>query len=507
MSTSRTGVALASLLVFAGSGWPQAPPLGLWLEPGLDLLDPVTRQRVLTAPVNKVLVPLFVNGETLHPSKSSLFPQARAYRGKADPVEQLLTEAKARGVSVWGFVECLQWTRPGTPLEEDLLDKEKGLAERNREGGCGLPAEGKYASPSHPRVRKVLRDLVEEIGTRYPGLHGIVLQCRLPLASTLGFSEASRAQYIRLKQIDPIDLLRGSGRAEAKLDVEWLAWRRDQMAALVKEISTGYKSKHPKGKVAALGYANWYRLGLGARNNSLEDWVGWAVARSVDELVLEARWDQPANQDAWTYCLALIEKTGRSIPTSVAVNLRDGEEPIPLAESRKAWAKAAPGTEWLRIGSKEDLTRVLDPAAEPPAPTPVEWKLENDPALLVKLSLQLESPTAAEVMAHLAKVTNRQFTGSSNVSAVKPALGSVHWENQAVYVAMQELATSPIIQGHWEKTADGYHLVGTVEAEESRPKSIHWLTATALLLLAAFGVWFFLLKDRRARGDRAGVKT
>src|SRR5262245_19580756 len=115
---------------------------GLWVDPtGVSLTDSAVRNRLLDQPVKRIIVSVFVRGETLFANQSGLFAQLAAYQGKDDALRALLLEARRKGRKVYVFFDCLRWVRPGEP-EGDLLRNHPDLAEQSAEGFFGSDAQG-----------------------------------------------------------------------------------------------------------------------------------------------------------------------------------------------------------------------------------------------------------------------------------------------------------------------------------------------------------------------------
>ena len=476
----------------------------LWIDPtAIDLTRPEVVKTVLEQPVGRLIVHVFSGGELMFSSKLRQFRQPDEAHEKA--LDELLKAAKKRKREVFVSVDLLHWTYPATARERDVLEQHKELAERDREGSCGVPADGKYASPFNPKVRAILKTLIQQTAERFPQADGVLLRCRLPLGTLLGYSDSARATYIRAKQIDPMDI----SISEGNLMTEWVGWRLNQMKSLVTELSSIYKKQNPRGKVACLGYANWYRISLGARNTSLEDWLSWTLGGAVDELVLDCRWDAPANKDALGYSRSLLAKAKITQPLSLLLTLREGEQWL---DPQSSLAKSGRDKEGIiiRVSREEDLARLqkfLVTLPEPSATTPHSdaYELANDPALQVKITLRLKSPTVPEVVELLSKATGLSLTLSENVDRVQPAFGTVIWTNVPLWSAMKEVAESAVVQGAWTKEGDGYRLHCNRKNEERVAKTglsllQPWMLGCLLALLAVVGILAVvaLLRKRKA---------
>jgi uncharacterized lipoprotein YddW (UPF0748 family) len=465
----------------------------LWLDIAqLESTDTPMLQHFQDQPIRRVIVTAFRGGETLFPTESTLFSQMPSLRGKGDLLADLVAQGHRNGKEVYVYLDCFFWTPPGTPDSRDVLLKHGELAERNREGGCGLPAAGKYASPFHPQVRKALHDLIEEIARRYPKLDGVVLRCGLPLGAVLGFSDVSRAAYIRARQLDPLDFA-DAGDAATALTGEWMNWRTDQVAQVVKDLSTTFKAAVPKGKVLAFGYANWYRLPMDARNATLDDWLTWANRRWIDEVLLDCRWMSPENRDAYSYCATLIGKIRNPVPLTPVLPLRDGHEVLNPAASWQVLRGQAVPAVVLRVGDPRDWERVpglwtqmQNPSPKPPVgeehssdrprvpseeTKPPLPSLRTDPRLAVRLTLDLKSPKLPTILEQVQKATKLAVVTDNSFDMDQPVFGSVSWRNLPAWQVMEQLTQSPAVKGRWEKSKEGYRLVAIVplDAQTENP--------------------------------------
>ncbi len=343
-------ILLACLALGLTSGGVWAAPLrepdigpvqerALWVDATrVDLSNARIITQILNQPIGRLFVPCFVGGQTLYATKSTLFRQMPAYRGKADVLQTLLPLAQKRHIQVYAFLDCLHWKKPEDPEALDVFLRSPDLAEHSTEGGCGLPADGKYASPFNPQVILRLKEVTQEIAERYPGLAGVVFKARLPLGTVLGYSAAARLAYIQAKQIDPFDLNLVGTPDDLRLTGEWVDWRLARMADLIGTLSHLFKKVNRQGKTAVLGYANFYRLSAGRRNTTLEDWLNWSLSAGIDEVVLEARWEDPINKDAYSSARELVSRANKSLKMAMLL-------PVPMSkETLVAVSEAASKT-------------------------------------------------------------------------------------------------------------------------------------------------------------------
>ncbi len=287
--------------------------------------------------ISTVVISIFAEGNCLYKSEVEPFPSNRsqANTGEED-LRRLLQELQQKNISAYLSLDVLAWQ--SQELTEE--GEKKGVFGkwpnwREVTGGSALrqKPEAFFASPFHPEVRRALVSLVQEVGRKFPMLSGIVLNTRLSEREILGFSEAARIASITDIGLDPIDLIL-QNRAEQENTTrvyEWLNWRRGQMASLVKSLSDAYKGVNPKGKVLAIGLADYYQRQEFNDLRRTQDWRYWLQQGIIDGVLLEGRWqsrytDSRSFADFQEEITELADKNGKSlllVPVSHGAN-RDG---------------------------------------------------------------------------------------------------------------------------------------------------------------------------------------
>jgi len=129
------------------------------------------------------------------------------------------------------------------------------------------------------------------------------------------------------------------------------------------------------------------------------------------------------------------------------------------------------------------------PTPEPKKETPAVKKdmsgdaLARDARLQSRVSLNLQNPTISDLLDPMSKATGLTLSADENVESSKPIYGTIAWGNYPVHMAMRQIAESPLIHGRWEKTENGYRLLGwprqTVAVTPIVPK---WMNAALLVL-------------------------
>lgn len=282
---------------------------------------------------------------------------------------QLYLRTELLGEPQHAFVDAFWWT-PASPSSQDVFAKRPSLSELNISGLCSeMPAAGKYASPFNAQVRVILRNTVASIASSTQ-TSSLLLRCRLPRSTVLGYSDAARLAYINAKGVDPIDIRFASGDvAEEQITQDWISWRLAQVATLVKSLSATYKAKKPSGKIAVMGSADWLRLTRGQKNTTLEDWPTWVTSGNIDEVVLEGDWTVPQGRADYAASKAALadinakllaaSKTKRApIKLTVLIPLRDanGRALDPLSQLLTLQGQGVKSI-MLQVSDASDLPR------------------------------------------------------------------------------------------------------------------------------------------------------
>jgi uncharacterized lipoprotein YddW (UPF0748 family) len=497
-----------SATLAAGPGQAGASELHrtFWIDPTrTDLTDPATRAQLLQQPVQRLVVTVLTAGQTPFPNPPGPFAPLPRYRDKPDVLADLLQEAQERGRAVWFAFDCLHWADPETPSDRDILARKPELAELDQDGTFGRREDGKYASPFHPGVRQALAALIQEVAVRYPTLKGIVLQARLPTGSMLSYSKAARSSYKAARKQDLPEWPLPSGPEGAQKAAPWLAWRTAECTALVRELSTAYRAKVPKGKVAATGSAGWYRAPLAERLLDPGDWLNWVAVGAVEEIFLEAEWGSSQSKSAYRAARDLVGRIRK--PVRLSAVLSEVEGPAAEAALRALLTQDATGIV-VRPGLAADpetakplLTETLPQVQSRPLdldPT----DLKGDPRLQTRLTLQLHRPAVEEVLQALREATGVTLSADEHLDRSVRAFDSLALKNDPAWHIMLLLAQADAVRGRWIRDGADYRLLGSVTsavvAEPTRSTWRYWLAGISGVLA---GVTAFLSIRRRRSGD------
>ena len=96
--------------------------------------------------------------------------------------------------------------------------------------------------------------------------------------------------------------------------------------------------------------------------------------------------------------------------------------------------------------------------------------LKSDPRLKVLITTNFKKPKVPDLLDSLEKATRLKFSTNEMVEISEEAFGSVSFRNTPAWIVMQELVKSDAVKGHWEKTDNGYRLVGTLDAKSRQTR-------------------------------------
>jgi hypothetical protein len=493
------------------------PAHALWIEPGIDPSDAEVVARLVNHPAGRLIVPGLVHGETTVPGLDP-FPQAERYRGRPDWLPDLIRRAHLAERQVFLALDCLCWEAPEAREPHPAFARHPDWIEHGSDGP-GEPG-GRYASPFHPEVVDALRALVRDLAVRYPNLDGVVFRFGLPTDRVLGYSRTARDAYLRDARTDPNSLTFGETVAERQKLGAWAAWRINAVTALLRNLAADYRSKAPKGWVAATGLADWYSRTLQERAAAPEDWLNWASGALIQEVILEGPWAGADGAGLYERCRAPLARNRKPTRLSLAVRAEGGRLPTSLNWSPRV---GQPAPELVVFCTRpEDVSRAAglleQPFGEtghpptilpgPDAAIPKEG-LRADPRLHNRLTLTRNRVTVGQVLARLAEATGLEMTADPEIEPERMVFESVLWHNVAGWDAMTQVARAATVRGGWEKLSAGYRLHATAETPPAKvtgghgagPVSRHALSFGVIVnwgVLAALvaGVLFYLARRR-----------
>lgn len=125
----------------------------------------------------------------------------------------------------------------------------------------------------------------------------------------------------------------------------------------------------------------------------------------------------------------------------------------------------------------------------------IDMSLRQDGRLHASLSFQEKNIRLSNVLNELTEATGLTFTLADNLANHDPELGSWQLPSVAAWAVMETLTKRQLQNGHWQKTATGYQLVGTstVPAAATPPQPSFWSHTLTLIVLAIAAIAFAAL--------------
>jgi uncharacterized lipoprotein YddW (UPF0748 family) len=340
---------------------------------------------------NTLLVQVRGRGDAYY--ESDLAPRAEELAAEGpdfDPLERIVREGHTAGLEVHAWINVfLIWSR-GEPPQSALhvvnahpdwisvRSNGQRLVEMIPKEFQAERLEGMYLAPGNPEVRRHIRDIVQEIVTKY-SVDGIHLDYIRYPEPTVGYDPATRTAFMREYGIDParfeqpdsalIDLVGPEGILD--LRGKWEEWKRAQVTGLVRDLRRDLDLIRPGIKLTAAVIADQ----AAALSRYEQDWPAWLREGIIDAAI-------PMTYSPSTPIVvrqlqdALAIPTHRHIYAGIAIyneGARDAADKI-----RKARALGVDGIalfSYDRLQESTSYARSIRSWAfrEPTAPTAMPW--------------------------------------------------------------------------------------------------------------------------------------
>jgi len=192
----------------------------------------------------------------------------------SDPAAVVIAEAHARGMRVCAAVDLLYWQSSGNPSPAVVNHPEwiERTAEARVIGDTpGVP--GAFVSPCEPRVKSLLSELMQELGSRYD-LDGVVLSyARWSRVDFVGYADADRKLYLQEHRADPLDIdLLGYATPDAMIQA-LVRWQEQQITAVTQAAARALRAARPQALVLVVVEPNYYAARV--TNPVRQDWRSW----------------------------------------------------------------------------------------------------------------------------------------------------------------------------------------------------------------------------------------
>ena len=267
---------------------------GVWIRPTYHDVDEIENvlDRLVSAGINNIFIETYYHGQTIFPSRTmeeyGFVKQNPAYAG-FDPLRVWISEAHKRGIRVhiWFETFYVGNKSPETNPQYILAVKPQwsNYQKRNIDSET-IPYSisehnGYFIDPANPEVQEFLYNLVNEIVLRYrpDGINLDYIRYPQSLApnysnyvmSNWGYTKASRAEFLRMYGVDPVDIEYG--------DSMWLQWknyRMDKITSFVKRVSELCRANRIT--LTTVIFPNREM----AMDTKLQDWKTWSMNDLVD---------------------------------------------------------------------------------------------------------------------------------------------------------------------------------------------------------------------------------
>jgi uncharacterized lipoprotein YddW (UPF0748 family) len=279
------------------------------------------------AGLNTVYVVALMTGHTLYPSERMARVTGQrqlASLGTRDAFQELLDEAQPLGLRVVAWLELGFASHYGPGTEPQGLLKHRphwvGLA---RDGQPVVKNGFHWMNAFDPELQQLMIDLSTELLTRYPRLHGVQGDDRLPASPSSGGYHPQVLKDFGWRPGQPLPEER---------DPRWLQFRADRLTDFLKRWHTAVKSVRP-GAVLSLSPSPY----PWALEEYLQDWPAWMRAGLADELL-----PQLYRRDAASYD-KLLQEVRAHVPAGQldrvfpGMLLALGPEVIPSADLLTQW--------------------------------------------------------------------------------------------------------------------------------------------------------------------------
>jgi uncharacterized lipoprotein YddW (UPF0748 family) len=310
VATVLAGIACVAAAAGARTAWAGPPPAGqetraIWVvRHALTTPGRVDKVVDLASQVNANTLLVQVRGRGDAYYNSDLAPRAadlEATPPDFDPLSRICSRAHAEGLEVHAWINVFLVWSAGAPPRSALhvvnahpdwiavRADGRRLVEMLPEEFQKEKMEGMYLSPAVPEVRRHIRDLVQEIVTRYP-VDGIHLDYVRYPEPTSGYDVHTRTAFEREFGVDPLridspdslllSVLGGADRIP-DLRARWIQWRREQVTNLVRDVRRDLDLAGRPIKLTAAVISDQNA----ALNRYLQEWPAWLEEGLLDAAI------------------------------------------------------------------------------------------------------------------------------------------------------------------------------------------------------------------------------
>ena len=267
---------------------------GVWIRPTYHNSDEITDvlDKLVSAGINNVFIETYYHGQTIYPSKVmeeyGFIKQIPEYAG-FDPLKVWISEAHKRGIRVHIWFESFYVGNksPETNPQYILAVKPQwSNYQRKNIDSETIPYSvsehnGYFIDPANPEVQEFLFNLVNEIVLKYrpDGINLDYIRYPQSLApnysnyvmSNWGYTKASRAEFLRMYGVDPVDIDYNDG-----MWFQWKNYRMNKITQFVKRVSELCRANNIM--ITAVIFPNREM----AMDTKMQDWRTWSMNDLVD---------------------------------------------------------------------------------------------------------------------------------------------------------------------------------------------------------------------------------
>ncbi len=261
-------------------------------------------ERIKRANLNTVYLEVFWDGYTIYPSKyAPQRPLSIAYgvarrdeAGQAETWDVLKTyieEGAKLNLKIHAWLHVFhQWNTNLGGLEKSPIFRQyPEWAQLDINGSALVKSEAEganrdiykvFLAPSHPQVRRFLRQIVAELADKYPALGGIQWDyIRYPLQypeTPFDYNPLTLAAFQKETGLDAKKL---SAKETPREWQTWQDWKTRQVTEVVRELGAVVRKKQPRWEISAAVFPD-LKENLRVKQ---QDWKTWAQSGDVDVLL------------------------------------------------------------------------------------------------------------------------------------------------------------------------------------------------------------------------------
>ena len=257
---------------------------GVWFRPQGNKAEIIKDlDNIKKAGFNAVFVETFYQGHTIYPSR--IFPQRLELVGE-DRLALIIAESHKRNLEVHCWLHTLFWRLdPKNQMPEPKILKEhQDWLDHSRDGKLTRDYEinNDFVNPAIPEVRKVLKQLVTEILTKYrpEGIHFDYIRYAAN-GDNYGFGYNPIAMKLFKTRYKFNPMILDPDKTPDAWEL-WCKFREDQVTELLADLSKAVRTISPRVKVSAAVFPDYYEDRY--KNSKMQNYEEWCKKKYIDFL-------------------------------------------------------------------------------------------------------------------------------------------------------------------------------------------------------------------------------